>query len=129
MHFGRPVWADCAVDDQHSRGLQKPGDIDFIPAGLGGSWEEDAECHILRLTLDPALLARTAEDLGQNLASVDLRPRLRLRDPGIEAILTAIKAELETPVASEPLYIDHLSHALANRLSINRHISGNSRPE
>lgn len=31
------------------RWAQKPGDIDIIPAGVGGVWEHDADCRILRL--------------------------------------------------------------------------------
>jgi AraC family transcriptional regulator len=116
MHFGRPVQATCAVGDQRVRGLQKPGDIDFIPAGFDGSWEDDADCHILRIGLDPSVLAQAAEDLGRSPESIDLRPSLQLRDAGIEAILTAVKADLEASIPSDPLYIDHLSHALAMRL-------------
>lgn len=47
MHLGRPVQADCTVGHQRARVLQKPGDMDFIPPGVDGSWEDDAECQIL----------------------------------------------------------------------------------
>lgn len=116
MHFGRPVRADCRVGDRRIRGLQKPGDMDFIPAGVDGCWEDDAECHILRIGLKQSLIAQTAEDLGRDMARLQLAPQLQMRDPGIEAILWAIKADLDAPTPADPLYIDHLAHALAVRL-------------
>jgi len=116
MHVGRPVSADCRVGDRRIKGLQKPGDMDFIPAGVDGCWEDDADCQILRIGLKQSLMAQTAEDLGQDMATVRLAPQLQMRDPGIEAILWAIKADLDAPTPAEPLYIDHLAHALAVRL-------------
>lgn len=116
MHFGPPVKADCSVGDTRMRRLQKPGDIDFIPAGVAGSWEDDADCQILRLGLRPSLLEEVAEQLGRDAARIELIPRLQLRDARIEAIGWAIKADLEADTPSDPLYIDLLANALAVRL-------------
>jgi len=116
MHFGPPVRADCTVGGTRMRGLQTQGDMDFIPAGMDGCWEDDADCRILRLSLDPSLLGRVAEDMGKGPARIDVIPRLRLRDARIEAIGWAIKADLEAEAPSDPLYIDLLTNALAVRL-------------
>jgi AraC family transcriptional regulator len=116
MHFGPPVRAECAVGGTRMRGVQTAGDMDFIPAGMDGSWEDDADCRILRLSLAPSLLDRAAEDLGRDPAAIDLAPRLHLRDARIEAIGWAIKADLEAEAPSDPLYIDLLTTALAVRL-------------
>jgi AraC family transcriptional regulator len=116
MHFGAPVNASCSVGGTRIRGLQKPGDISFVPAGTDGSWEDDADCQILRLSLRPALLERVAEELGRDAAKIVLRPRLQLRDARIEALGWAIKADLEADTPSDPLYIDLLANALAVRL-------------
>jgi AraC family transcriptional regulator len=116
MHFGPPVNADCSVGGTRMRRLQKPGDIDFVPAGMDGSWEDDADCRILRLSLRPSFLERVARDLGRDAATIELIPRLQLRDARIEAIGWAIKADLEADTPSDPLYIDHLASALAVRL-------------
>lgn len=96
--------------------MQKPGDIDFIPAGVDGIWEDDAACQILRLTLRPPLIDQVAQELGRDIHKIDLVPRLQLRDARIEAIGWAIKADLEADTPSDPLYIDLLANALAVRL-------------
>ncbi len=116
MHFGPPVKADCSCDGRRMRRLQKPGDMDFVPAGIDGSWEDDADCQILRLTIHPSLLEQVADELGRDAAKIDLTPRLQLRDARIEAIGWAIKADLEADTPSDALYIDHLANALAVRL-------------
>ena len=116
MHFGPPVNADCHCDGRRMRRVQKPGDIDIVPAGMDGSWEDDADCHILRLSLQPSLLRQVAEELGWDAGRAELLPRFQLRDTRIEAIGWAVKADLEAATPSDPLYIDLLANALAVRL-------------
>jgi AraC family transcriptional regulator len=116
MHFGPPVNADCCVGGIRMRGVQKPGDIGVIPAGMDGFWEDDAACQILRLSLRPSLLEEVAEQLGKNAAKIEIIPRFHLRDVRIEAIGWAIKADLEADTPSDPLYVDLLANALAVRL-------------
>ncbi|YCI06710.1 AraC family transcriptional regulator (plasmid) [Ensifer sp. D2-11] len=115
MHFGPPVNADCSCGGRRMRRVQKPGDIDIIPAGVDGSWEDDADCQILRLSLHPTLLREVAEELGRD-QKTELLPRLQVRDARIEAIGWAIKADLEADIPSDPLYVDLLANALAVRL-------------
>jgi AraC family transcriptional regulator len=95
------------------RRVQKPGDIDIVPAGMGGSWEDEADCRILQMSLHPSLLHEVAEELGRG---AELQPRLQVRDTRIEAIGWAVKADLEADIPSDPLYIDLLANALAVRL-------------
>src|SRR6478752_8028131 len=56
IHFGPPVNAECSVGGLRMRRLQKHGDIDFVPAGVDGVWEDDADCRILRLGFHASLL-------------------------------------------------------------------------
>ena len=116
IHYGPPVNADCYCDGHRMRRVQKAGDIDIVPAGVDGSWEDDADCRILRLSLEPSLLDQVAQELGRDAGNSELRPRFQLRDTGIEAIGWAIKADLEAATPSDPLYIDLLANALAVRL-------------
>ncbi len=114
MHFGPPVNADCRCGGRRMRRVQKPGDIDIVPAGVDGSWEDDADCRILRLSFSRALLDGVAADLGRE--SVELLPQMQVRDIRLEAIGWAIKADLEAETPSDPLYVDLLANALAVRL-------------
>ena len=116
IHVGPPIKADCMIGGVRMRGLQKAGDIGIIPAGVDGSWEDDADCHILRLSLSPSLLTQVAEQLGRDASRLELMPRAQMRDAGIEAIGWAINSDLEADIPSDPLYIDLLANALAVRL-------------
>ncbi|MGR9132906.1 hypothetical protein [Rhizobium leguminosarum] len=64
--FGRLVRAQCRCDGREHRRLQKHGDIDVVPAGLDGVWEDDHECMILRLKISKDLFHRAAIDLGRD---------------------------------------------------------------
>lgn len=116
MHFGPPVKADCSIGGRRMRRVQKPGDIDIVPAGMDGSWEDDADCQILRLSLHPSLLDQVADDLGRDAGKIELLPRFQVRDARIEGIGRAVKADLEADSPSDPLFIDLLANALAVRL-------------
>jgi AraC family transcriptional regulator len=116
IHFGPPVKADCSIGGRRMRRVQKPGDIDIVPAGVDGSWEDDADCQILRLSLHPSLLNQVAEDLGRGGGMIELLPRLQVRDARIEGIGRAVMADLEADTPSDPLFIELLANALAVRL-------------
>ena len=113
IHFGRAVNADCRCDGRRHRRVQAHGDIDIIPAGLDGVWEDDADCTILRLRVTPELVASAVADLR---ADALVAPRFQLRDPRIEAVAWAIKAELEAEAQSDRLYAESLGLALASRM-------------
>ncbi|MBB4237245.1 AraC family transcriptional regulator [Rhizobium esperanzae] len=87
----------------------------MVPAGLDGAWEDDRECVILRLMISKDLFHRAAIDLGRDPAAA-MAPKFQLRDPRLEAIAWALKAELEADVPSDHLYADTLATALALRL-------------
>lgn len=116
VHVGRAVNADCRCDGRRHRRVQAHGDIDVVAAGLDGSWQDDADCTILRLHLTPALIDRAAAELGGPGDGNGIEPRFQLRDPGLQAVAWAIKAELEAPVPGDPLYAETLGLALAVRL-------------
>ena len=111
VHFGRAVNADCRCDGRRHRRVQAHGDIDIVPAGLDGVWEDDADCTILRLRVAPDLVAAA----GAN-ADTRVTPRFQLRDSRIEAVAWAIKAELEADAPSDRLYAESLGLALASRM-------------
>jgi AraC family transcriptional regulator len=116
LHVGAPVRADCRIDGLHQRRLQIDGDLDLVPAGATGLWEDDRPATILRFCLTPALLRATAEDMEMNPAGVTLAPQLQARDPQIEYIASALRAALATGAAIEPLFAQSLGTALVARL-------------
>ena len=116
VHHGASVNAACRCDGHTHRRVQSHGDADFVPAGLDGEWEDDADCSILRISLSPALVECAAEDLGVDPSAMTLAPQFQMRDPGVEHIAWALKAELEQADFSNRLYLDSLGVALAARL-------------
>ncbi|PST21580.1 AraC family transcriptional regulator [Rhizobium sp. JAB6] len=116
IHFGRAVNALCECDGRQYRRRQAHGDIDIVPAGLDGWWEDDGDCTILRLNIQHELLQSAAEALGRNPDTVSLAPKFQLRDSRIESIAWAVKAEIESSVPSDRTYAEALGLALAIRL-------------
>ena len=115
VHVGRPVNASCRCDGQRHIRIQSDGDIDIVPAGLDGEWEDDADCTILRLWVSPALLRKAAEDLEIDPDRVRLIPRFQCRDSRIEYIAKAL-AEPARQTPTDRLVAEGLGSALAVRL-------------
>jgi AraC family transcriptional regulator len=116
MQVGRPLLVTSRCNGNTLRRLQVPGDVKIVPPGVPRVWETESATTKLSMYLSPALLLCAAEAMGVNADRVDILPQLHVRDPRIEHIGWAVKAELE---ASEPLgrlYGDSLGLALASHL-------------
>ena len=116
MHVGAPVRATCRCDGIVSRRFQVPGDIDVVPAGYSGAWEDEGPTSMLVVSVSPSLIQTAAQDMGIEYERVSIRPQLALRDPHLEHIGWALKAELETDEPFGRLYADSLGLALAAHL-------------
>jgi AraC family transcriptional regulator len=116
MLVGPPIRSTCRREGAVSRRLQIPGDIDLIPLGFSGAWEDEGPTSFLCIRLSPSLVQTAAEGMDVNPDRVSMRPQLQFRDPQIEHIGWAIKAELEAGDPSGRLYADSLGLALAARL-------------
>lgn len=92
------------------------GDIDLLPAGTAARWEEDDASASIVLRIPPSLLQRAAEDFGFDGARIGLAPRHQLRDPQIEHLAWALRADREAGRPSGPLYAESLGLALAAHL-------------
>lgn len=125
IHLGRPVNASCRCDDQRHIRVQSHGDIDIVPAGLDGEWEDDGECTILRLWLTPALLHRAAEDLDLDPARVRLKPKFQHRNARIEHIALALEAQSDPAGRHDNLIAESLARALALQLIGSEAITAN----
>ncbi|HEY6450190.1 MAG TPA: AraC family transcriptional regulator [Candidatus Cybelea sp.] len=116
MQVGRPLLVTSRCDGQTVRRLQVPGDVKIVPPGVPRVWETESATIKLSMYLSSLLMLSAADAMGVNSDRVEIPPQLHVRDPRIEHIGWAVKAELE---ASEPwgrLYGDSLGLALAAHL-------------
>lgn len=116
MHVGAPIVATCRCDGAVHRRFQVPGDIDVIPAGFSGAWVDEGPTTVLIVNISPSLVRTAAEGMGIDPDRVSIQPQLQLKDPQVEHIGWALKAELETDEPFGRLYADSLGLALAAHL-------------
>jgi AraC family transcriptional regulator len=115
-HVGRPVRATCRTDNRTHHRLQSRGDLDLIPAGIPGIWQDDETSTVLLIELSPELLASAAARAGLH-DPIELAPQLQLRDPKLEHLAWAFEAELRSEAPGAPLYGDSLGLAIAAHLA------------
>lgn len=121
IHLGPSVDIACSRGGQSHRGLAVHGDVDIVPPHVASRWEVKQRDTALIIGVDGTLLRSVAEERGIESQRVEILNRFQMRDPQIEYIGWALKAEMETR-ASGRLYTDSLATALAVRL-VERHSS------
>jgi AraC family transcriptional regulator len=112
IHLGRPVYMSCSRGGEKHRGLGVHGDIDIIPPWTATMWEPDDVDTALVVRIDLGQLESVAEDLDIDLDRVEIRNRFQIRDPQIENIGWALKAEMEAGYPGGRLFRDSLGTAL-----------------
>ncbi|APA89358.1 AraC family transcriptional regulator [Paraburkholderia sprentiae WSM5005] len=127
VHVGAPVTARCLCDAHRHTRIQAHGDADVIPAGLEGEWNDDAACTIFSIWFAEDFARRTVEQLALKSVDAQLRPRFQMRDPRFQHLAWALRAELEAPDASDPLYAESLCTAMLVRLIGAESVSDNRR--
>lgn len=116
MQIGKPLLVTSRCNGETLRRLQVPGDVKIVPPGVPRVWETESATIKLSMYLNSALMLSTAASMGIDLDCVAIRPQLHLRDPRIEHVGWAVKAELETPEPLGRLYGESLGLALAAHL-------------
>lgn len=116
MQVSRPVLVTSRCDGETLRRLQVPGDVKIVPPGVPRVWETESATIKLSMYLSPALMLSTAEAMGVDSDRACVAARLHVRDPRIEHIGWAVKAELEAADPLGRLYGDCLGVALASHL-------------
>jgi AraC family transcriptional regulator len=116
MQIGQPMNASCRCDGLVQRRYATPGDIDILPSAYGAVWEEDGPTTMLTIHMTRSLVSQAAQDMGLDPDRVSVAAQLQLRDPKIEHIGWALKAELQADELYGSLYADSLGFALASRL-------------
>ncbi len=116
MHLGPPVDTASRCDGIVQRRHCGPGDLDIVPIGHPARWERNGPTTMLGIHVMPSLIASVASDMGLDLDRISVAPQLQIRDPRIEHICWALRAELVVPTPHGRLYADSLGLALAARL-------------
>lgn len=116
MQIGRPLLVTSRCNGQTLRRLQVPGDVKIMPPGVPRVWETESATVKLSMYLTPALMHSAAETMGVKSAQIAIPPQLHVRDPRIEHIGWAVKAELESSEPLGRLYGEGLGLALAAHL-------------
>lgn len=122
VHLGRSVYMVCQHGRLKHRGWGVHGDIDIVPAQTPCVWEPDGPDTALIVAIDPDSLATAADELGLPTDRLEVVNRFQIRDPQIEHICWALKAEMEAGYPTGRVFLDSLATALATAL-VRRHTS------
>jgi AraC family transcriptional regulator len=129
IHVGASSKLVCRRGGKQYSGMAVHGDIDIIPAHTPMRWEmHDHNDTTLLLSLPQTLLRTVADESELDSARMEIRDQFQIRDTELEAIIWAIKREMEMGSPSGRLYLDGLTLAVASRLVV-RHSSVTKRME
>jgi AraC family transcriptional regulator len=116
IHVGPSVQVACRRGGHYHRGRAVHGDIDIIPAGMPSLWEVNETDTFFTLSISPELLSMVAEEFDCDASRIEIRNRFQVRDPQLENLGWALKAEMEYGYPCGRLYLDSLAIAVAARL-------------
>jgi len=120
MFVGSSVEVSCIRDGKVRRGREVAGDFDIVPAQTKCAWETRQAGTTLVLRMPETLLRTVASELDLNPAHVELADRFQMRDPQLEHIGWALKADIEAGCPGGRLFRESLGTAFAARL-LQRH--------
>lgn len=112
VHSGEPVQGVCGAQ----RFVYTRGDVDIVAAGQAEIWHEDGPGRSVVLRFAPALLERTALEVGLPLGRAALAPRHKFQDAHLAHIAWALEAERQAGSPNGRLYAESLGTALAVHL-------------
>jgi AraC family transcriptional regulator len=119
LHLGRSVEVHCSRDGNSRSGRAIRGDLEIIPARISSEWEVSAPSMRLIVRVPEGLLRNVALRLAMSPDSIDIADRFLVREPVIEHIAWALKADIDGR-ANGQLFQEGLGTALAERL-LQRH--------
>jgi AraC family transcriptional regulator len=122
IHMGSSVHIGCRRGGKYHCGLSVHGDIDIIPQNTTSRWELKEKDTSFIIRVPTSLLSEVADESGVDPARVEIVNRFQMRDPQMEHIGWALKAEMDSGYRSGRLYLDSLGRAMAACL-LDRHSS------
>lgn len=122
IHMGASVHIGCRRGGKYHCGLSVHGDIDIIPPDTPSRWELREKDTSFIIRVPASFLSLAADESGIDPARVEIVNRFQMRDPQMEHIGWALKAEMDAGYRCGRLYMDSLGTALAACL-LDRHSS------
>lgn len=116
MLVSSPLTTTVRCDDASVTRLQQPGNFDILPVHSSVGWTDGGYSLFLAVGLEHYLIRETAGEMGADPDRLAFTHRLTCRDPKIEYLLWALKAELEQEQPFGRVYADSLGVALASQL-------------
>jgi AraC family transcriptional regulator len=113
IHMGASVHIGCRRSGQYHCGLSVHGDIDVIPPDTPSRWELREKDTSFIMRVPAGFLNLVADESGVDPARVEIVNRFQMRDPQMEHIGWALKAEMEAGYSSGRLFMDSLGTAMA----------------
>ncbi len=113
--MGGPVEIQCERGGNRHNGIGVHGDVDIIPSGVSSRWVLSKPDRALFVRIPQDCLNRVAEDSGITPDRAKLLNRFQVRDPSLEQLAWAAKAELDDPKSGR-LYLESICVALSSRL-------------
>jgi AraC family transcriptional regulator len=109
---GDPVRTEARVDGHARNWVQGDGDTEVLPAGIEGRWDDADPVTMLEIRLPHTYLRSVAAGMELDPDRVRLSHHFQLREPRIDRIARALKAEFQSGCALERLYVESLGTAL-----------------
>ena len=116
MLVSAPLSTTVRCDESAATRVQEPGTFDILPARSSVAWTDGGHSLFLAVGLEHTFVRETAAGMGSDPDRLAFSHRLTCRDPKIEHLLWALKAELEQEQPQGRLYADSLGIALAAQL-------------
>lgn len=116
MLVSSPLTTTVRCDDASETRLQQPGNFDILPLHSSVAWTDGGYSLFLAVGLEHAFVRETASEMGTDPDRLAFTHCLTCRDPKIEYLLWALKAELEQEQPFGRTYADSLGVALTSQL-------------
>ena len=120
IHVGQRVRVVCTRGDDSRVGATVHGDIDIVPAGVASRCEIYGIWRALLLSVSGKLLQDVAASSGLDASRFELENRLKIRNPQMEHIAWALRAEAEQGYPGGRIYMESMATALAVEMLHNR---------
>jgi AraC family transcriptional regulator len=116
MHTGAPVKTHCVLDGKSQIGIRRPGDFSIFPAGALPCRQGNEPAEVFHMIWTPRFVRSV---LGET-ADMPL-PSLKLRDPHLQGITSALMTEHLMPSSLGKIYTESLMTAFVVRLATIQH--------